>query len=189
MDQRKNKDSAASGRKNLKRWIPTSVCIFAVILFFAVSEATYLSVFGTVPRLTLLSVCATGFICGGRAGAVFGIIGGTLTALFSGGITFTSPIIFMLLGYVFGEAVGWFLSKNFPSFMIYVAAAGVVVETLYLLKIIYLSESPKLWNIVSKLIIPDAAAFILFAPAVYLIILGINRLFKGKDVGVRSSRV
>lgn len=167
---------------NLYKTVIYSVCLSFLIFISAVLQTTCLTFFGKVPALTFALVCAVGFVFGERAGGIAGILTGMLTDILgSSGFSF-SPIVFMLCGYCCGAFVGWFLSKNLPSFIIYAAIAGVFKEIFTFVYFGLFSASFSLWNIFTSVVIPEYFAYILCVLPAYFAVLGIFRLFKGKDV-------
>jgi rod shape-determining protein MreD len=142
---------------------------------------TCLSFFGSVPALTFALVCGVGFIFGEKAGAVCGVLSGILIDLMgSTGFSF-SPIVFMLCGYCCGAFVGWFLSKNLPSFLIYAALAGVFKEIFTFVYFGLFSTDISLWKIFINVVIPEYFAYLICVLPAYGAVLGIYCLFKGKD--------
>ena len=105
-----------------------SLCIAVIVFLSAVLQTTCLNFFGKVPALTLAVSCAVGFVFGEKWGAVTGAVAGVLTDILGSVGSSFSPVVFMLCGYCCGAFVGWFLSKNLPSFLIYAAIAGVFRE-------------------------------------------------------------
>lgn len=166
---------------SVRRIIAYSACIFILIFVSVVLQTTCLSFFGKVPALTFALVCAVGFIFGEKAGAISGVLTGILTDMLgSSGFSF-SPIVFMLCGYCCGAFVGWFLSKNLPSFIIYAAIAGVFKEIFTFVYFGLFSASFSLWNIFTSVVIPEYFAYLLCVLPAYGAVLGIYCLFKGKD--------
>lgn len=170
--------------KEIKIWqiVAYSVC-FSVILFVsAILQTTCLEVFGCVPALTLAIVCAIGFVCGEKAGAISGILAGALVDILGGTGYSMSPLLFMLCGYCCGAFVGWFLSKNLPSFLFYSAMAGILREIFTFIYFIFSSGSFSLWQLFVKVVIPEYFAYILCVIPAYGMVYLIYRLFKGKDI-------
>ena len=169
-------------RISIYRTVIYSACFALLIFVSAILQTTCLSFFGKVPALTFALVCAIGFVFGERAGGVAGILTGILTDILgNSGFSF-SPIVFMLCGYCCGAFVGWFLSKNLPSFLIYAAIAGVIKEIFTFVYFGLFSESFSLWNVFIKVVIPEFFAYFVCVLPAYFAVLGIFRLFKGKDV-------
>jgi rod shape-determining protein MreD len=183
-----NKGSS-DGRKKIsvKKAIILSSVFTVYILLSAFAEITFLSAFDKTPSMTLALICAVGFVCGERFGAIFGIVGGILIDCLGGSPMPLSPILYMLCGYMCGVAVGWFLSSNFPSFIVYSVIVGILKEIFSFVSVALLSDSFNFWNVITKLLIPELLAYILCAPPAYFAVWGINRLFKGKDNRVKHS--
>lgn len=156
--------------------------IFGFILFVsAVFQTTFLSFFGKSPALTLALVCAIGFIVGDKAGAVAGLFGGLAVSYLGGtGFSFT-PIVYVICGYFCGALVGWFLSKNLPSFILYGAIAGIIRELFTIVYYGLFSSEFDLGKILTETVFLEYLAYILCVIPAYGIILGIFTLFKGKD--------
>ena len=180
-----NRNIGRKGRDGRERKIWQTVAYsisFAILLFLsAILQTTCLSFFGKAPALTLALICAIGFIMGEKYGAVWGIIGGVLTDMLgSSGFSF-SPLVFMLCGYFCGALVGWFLSKNLPSFIVYAAISGVLRETFTLLYFVLFSSGFSLLKVFTGVILPEYFAYILCIFPAYFAVIAIFSLFKGKD--------
>ncbi len=178
------------GAEKFKPWqIAIYSIAFLVLIFIcAVMQTTYLSFFGKAPALTLALICAIGFIAGEKMGAIFGIAGGIIVDILgSTGFTF-SPVIYMLCGYFCGTLVGWFLSQNLPSFLVYGAIAGVFRELFTFLYFILFSREFSLLDIFVKVAIPEYLAYLICILPAYLAVLAIFSLFKGKDKRARKRR-
>lgn len=168
-------------RVDIKRLCLYYVCLLILTLFFSTVEVSGIKIFGGVPSLCFCLVCASGFIFGERSGAIFGLVGGIL--LDSLGISGFSlnPILFTLCGYLCGKLVGWFLSINLPSFLIYCAIAGLVKEIFSLIHLGLVSTEFKILHILKNIILPDYFAFAICIVPIYFATLGIYLLFRGKD--------
>ena len=92
-----------------------------------------------------------------------------------------SPIIFMLCGYCCGAFVGWFLSKNLPSFVIFAALAGIFKEIFTFVYFGLFSTEFSLWKIFTSVVIPEYFAYLICVLPAYGAIFGVYRLIKGKD--------
>lgn len=174
-------DLRVKNRSNLKKRIFSAICLTLLIFLAAVIQtSSIIRIFGSVPAMTFSLVCAIGFIRGGRAGAAAGIFAGALTDCLGGiGVSF-SPIFYMLCGYLCGAAVGWFLSTNLLSFIVYSAIAGLVREGATVIYFSLFSESFSLWEIFKEVLISEYFAYILCVIPAYFAVFGINLLFKGK---------
>lgn len=178
------------GTEKLKVWQIAVYSVFFLILIFicSIMQTTCLSIFGNTPALTLAIVCAIGFIAGEKMGAIFGIVGGIIVDIIgSTGFSF-SPVIYMLCGYFCGALVGWFLSQNFPSFIVYGAIAGVLREIFTVVYFILFSKEFSLLDTFVNVIIPEYLAYLLCILPAYFAVLAIFSLFKGKDKRERKRR-
>ena len=164
-----------------------SICLSILIFVSAILQTTCLSFFGKVPALTFALICAIGFVFGEKSGGISGILAGILTDILgSSGFSF-SPIVFMLCGYSCGAFVGWFLSKNLPSFMIYALIAGVFKEIFTFVYFGLFSATFSLLNVFTSVVIPEFSAYLICVLPAYGAVFGIYRLFKGKDKKVKSN--
>lgn len=178
-----HKNKSGHENKELKPLkIAIYVFIFGFILFMSsVFQTTCLTFFGRSPALTLAFVCAIGFILGDKAGAVSGLFGGVAVS-YLGDIGFSfAPIVYVLCGYFCGALVGWFLSKNLPSFLLYGAIAGIVREIFTIIYYGLFSSEFDLWKILTTTVFPEYLAYILCVIPAYGIISVIFTLFKGKE--------
>lgn len=171
-----------SKRVKVKQMIACTVCFSLIIFVSAILQTTCLSVFGSVPALTLAIVCAIGFVCGEKVGAISGILTGALLDILGGSVYSLSPILFMLCGYFCGVFVGWFLRKNLPSFLFYAASAGLLREVFTLVNMVLISKSFPAPQVFLKIVIPEYFTYILCIIPAYGAVFGIYRLFKGKDI-------
>lgn len=177
----KRVENSEKGRKKPLKTV-IYILFFSTILFCsAIAQTTFLEFFGKSADLTLALVCAIGFIAGERMGSILGLVSGILISYLGGsGLSF-APIIYVICGYFCGAAVGWFLSRNLPSFLLYSLLAGVVKEIFTVIYFGLFSSSFDIWQIFIKITVQEYLAFIVCVIPAYGIILGIFTLFKGKD--------
>ena len=157
--------------------------IIAVLIFLsAVIQTTdIIKIFGSTPAITFALVCAAGFICGERVGAVIGIFAGVVTdALGASGVTLTI-LLYTICGYMCGAMVDWFLSTNFPSFLVYAALAGLIREGVTLIYLTLMSQKIPLGEAVLGLMLPEFFAYLVCAIPAYFAVFGIDKIFKVKD--------
>ena len=166
---------------NIKSAVAYTLVFGVLIFFLTVLQTTCLSLFGSKPALTLSVVCAIGFIFGREAGAISGIYSGALVIILGGVGASLAPLLYTFCGYLCGAVVGWFLSKNLPSFMIYSIIAGILLEISTAIYYGLFSESFLLGQIITKILIPEYFAFLVCAIPAYALTFGIYTLFKGKD--------
>ena len=168
-------------RVDIKRLVLYYVFLLIFVLLLSVIEVSRIKIFGASIALAFCASCAIGFIFGERSGAIFGLISGLLIdALGSTGFSL-NPILFTLCGYLCGSLVGWFLSVNLPSFMLYAALAGVIREIFTVIYFGFISTEFKLLYILLNIVLPDFFAFVLSTIPIYYATLGIYYLFRGKD--------
>ena len=172
---------ADNNEKKPLRAVAYTVLCTAILFCSVILQTTCLSFFGKAADLTLALVCAIGFIMGERAGCVSGLLSGIIVAYLGGtGLSF-APVIYVICGYFCGALVGWFLSKNLPSFIFYSIVAGMVKEIFTVIYIGLFSNRFDIWNIFIKITVPEFIAYFLCVIPAYGIILGVFILFKGKD--------
>jgi MFS family permease len=168
-------------RLGIKKY-PWYILIFTVLLFLsAILQTTCLSFFGSVPMLTLALCCAIGFLCGEKLGAIMGILGGVLTDALGGAGAYFSPILFLLCGYFCGALVGWFLSENLPSFLIYSLFAGVLrLFFTFILCGLY-SEKFDIAFIFTKILIPEFFGYLICVIPAYGVVIAVRAMVDGKS--------
>lgn len=165
----------------IKSKIAYCVCIFVLLLASCFFQIMGVEIFDVSPPIAFALICAVGFVLGEGFGAVFGIIAGVMvTYLGSFGFSF-APLSYMLCGYFCGALRGWFLSFNFLSFLIYGAAAGGVYEIFSAINFIMTSSSFDPWTFIVRIGIREYIAYLCCIIPVYFAVLGIFKLFKGKD--------
>ncbi|MCI9568641.1 MAG: rod shape-determining protein MreD [Lachnospiraceae bacterium] len=88
------------------------ICInlFLIVLAFTVQTCVFplIPVLSAGPNLMLILVFSFGFIRGSRSGIGYGLVGGLLTDLSSGGALGFHTLIFMWIGYVNGIATKYY---------------------------------------------------------------------------------
>ena len=170
-----------SERPQVKKIVLYYIALLIFIFVFSAGEVSGLKIFNCAPALTFVFVCSIGFVFGEKSGAIFGIIGGiVIDALgFSGSAL--SPLLFTLCGYLCGALVGWFLSKNLPSFIIYSLIAGVIKEIFTLIVMGVMSNEFDIAYVLLKIILPEYFATLIFACPIYLVTYTVYRLLSLKD--------
>ena len=177
----KKVDNSSKKRRKPLKIIIYTLFFSAIIFISAIMQTTFLEFFGKSADITLAIVCAIGFIAGEKAGCISGLFSGILISYLGGsGLSF-APIIYVLCGYFCGALVGWFLSQNFPSFILYSLVAGVIKEIFTIIYFGLFSDSFDIWQIFIKITVPEFFAYSLCVIPAYGIILSIFTLFKGKD--------
>lgn len=145
------------------------ILFFILICIFSVMQTSFARV-GNVPiGLTLLFISAIGIFFGERDGAIFGLLGGVIIDSLSGGVIYTSPFIYMIVGFMCGICIKRFLKKNLPSFIVYILLVGILKQAVNLFYFVMLSDKLNLVNILVESLLPDYFVFIAFSPAVYLV--------------------
>lgn len=173
--------SRSGNRLSFKKYI-AYFGIFSVLLFLsALLQTTCLSFFGCVPRLTLALSCAIGFLCGEKVGAIMGIFAGVITDVLGGTGAYLSPILFLLCAYLCGALVGWFLSANLPSFLVYSLFVGLAGAIFTVFSCGLFSQDFHLGNIFIKTLVPEFFAFLLCVIPSYGIVFAIRSLVCRKD--------
>ena len=161
-------------KKLFVQCIVFSVLIIVLTLF----QISFFKVFGATPGIVLCLVCAIGFLCGERCGAICGVMGGFfIDMLGSVGIGF-SPILYMLAGYLCGYFLKIFFKRNFLSFIIYSLCVGGIQSLITIARFAFGAKNFNIINIFVKTLIPEFFAFILCVPIVYFICLGIVKIIE-----------
>ena len=145
------------------------ILIIPTVLFLAIMQTSVLKIFGSPPGLTLLFTCAVGMIFSEREGAFVGVFSGFIIDCLGGGVFSLSPIFFMLCGYFCGICARFVLSRNMPSFAVYMLVVGVLKEMINIFYFGMSSQSLNLFEALTNTLIPDYFAFVICSPAVYLI--------------------
>lgn len=165
----------------IKSKIAYCICISVLLLVSCFVQVMGAEILSVSPPIAFALICAVGFVLGERFGAVFGIIAGvTVTYLGSFGFSF-APLTYMLCGYLCGALRGWILSFNFLSFLIYGAAAGGIYEIFSAINFIMISSSFDPLTFIVRIGVREYIAYICCIIPMYFAVLGIFKLFKGKD--------
>lgn len=153
--------------------------IFSVLLLIcALLQVSFFKVMGTVPAIVLCFVCGIGFNCGEKVGGVCGIAGGFFIDILGGAGICISPFTFMLAGFGCGFFLNIFLRKNFVSFIIYSAIAGLVKICITLVYFALKSNNFNLIQIFGKTLFPELFGFLIFVPIAYSVCKGTDKLIE-----------
>lgn len=166
----------AQMRGMTKRLIIESIAIGVLLVFTSVLQVSFFRVFGSVPALTLSLVCASGFICGEKTGAVCGITGGFFIDMLGAQTVILSPVIYMLAGFLCGWLVRKFLKKNLFSFMIFSVVVGLCRAAVTLGYLAFYTSSLNIAESVVRVLTPELLAFLICSPITYLLCLGVRKL-------------
>ena len=161
--------SGVRGEAINKKIIIGLIFIIPTALMLAVMQTSVLKIFGAPPGLTLLFTCAIGMVLGEREGAAVGVFSGFIIDCLGGGVFSLSPIFFMLCGYFCGICARFVLSRNMPSFVVYMLVVGVLKEMINVFYFGMSSQSLNLFEVLTNTLVPDYFAFVICSPAVYLV--------------------
>lgn len=169
-----------------KKIIIGLILIIPTVLMLAIMQTSVLKIFGAPPGLTLLFTCAVGMILGEREGAAVGVFSGFIIDCLGGGVFSLSPLFFMLCGYFSGICARFILSRNMPSFVVYMLVVGVLKEMINVFYFGMTSQSLNLFEVLINTLIPDYFAFIICSPVVYFIAYVIKKIIFIKKTNKRK---
>lgn len=178
---RHSKNGYSGKRVNKKRLVLYFIFIFLVLSITSLIQTSRFEIFGVTPAITFVLVCAVGFVYGEKSGAIFGLVGGILIDALGFSGVMISTILYTVLGYLCGRIVGWFLSKNLPSFAVYALIAGIIKGIFTLLVVGVISTDFDLLYVLRKIVLPEYFATVIFICPIYFIMAVIYRLFSLKD--------
>ena len=162
------------------------IFIIPTVLFLAIMQTSVLKIFLAPPVLTLLFTCAVGMIFGEREGAAVGVFSGFIIDCLGGGVFSLSPIFFMLCGYFCGICARFVLSRNMPSFVVYMLVVGVLKEMINIFYFGMSSQSLNLFEALTNTLIPDYFAFVICSPAVYFVAYILKKIIYIKKTNKRK---
>lgn len=164
------------GGMSKQRILTYIIALTAVMVVLTVAQTASRSIYDLVIPFTFVGVCAIGFVFGENAGAVAGILSGLLIDLIgSSGLSYT-PTLFFICGFLCGRLVGWFLSYNLPSFIVYVIIGGVFKEiATFIYYSLFYSDHILVFE---KVILPDYIACVIIAAPIYVIVKYVYKLFR-----------
>lgn len=175
------KTTDRSKLKGRSRAIEKKIIIGALIfiIFTAVIgciQTCNFKIFGAVPNILLSFVLSIGFLFGEREGGAVGIFAGFIYDCMGGSGFSVTPIAFLMFGYVCGILSKWFLSQNFPSFMVYILIFGTANEALTFFYYLLLSKNFNILTTIFRVLLPEYISFVIFAPIMYLLSFCVRRL-------------
>ncbi len=163
---------------SFKRVIIAALILGIFILIFSLIQTTSLRVFGKVPAITFALVCAIAFLFGEKAGALSGIFGGVLLDCLGSADIALTPLFFMLCGYVCGVLTKYFLSRNFPSYLVYCLIFGILREMLTVFYFGLISTQLNIMKILTEVVIFEFFAFMVLTPVAYILPLAVKKIMK-----------
>lgn len=168
-----------SHAKRFDKKVFAQCIVFSVLIIIStLFQISFFKVFGQTPAIVLCIVCAIGFLCGEKSGAICGVIGGFfIDMLGSVGIGF-SPVLYMIAGYLCGYFSKVFLKRNFLSFIIYSLCVGGIQSCVTLARFAFGAKSFNIIDIFIKTLMPEFFAFIFCVPIVYFTCLGIAKIIQ-----------
>lgn len=123
---------------------------------------------GAVPDLMLPAVLAVAIFDSERVGAVAGIAAGIIIGALGGAGLNLLPLFYMLCAYLVGIWATVGLSANFPSFLVYILSCAAARSVVTLLAVDSAYATYSLLDVFPRLIAPEFAATVVFAPLLYL---------------------
>lgn len=97
----------------------------AILVFLVIAECTFmrkLAIFGAVPRLVVLYVCALAFFDGAKIGGIYGAVGGYLFDVLCGGGIYYSAAICFVMCWLIAYAVELWFSHSYISYLVCASA-------------------------------------------------------------------
>ena len=137
-----------------------TVCISHLVLILSVMQVTVcsrFSIFGATPDLMICTVLCVAFFAGRYAGAITGIGAGFfIEAMGSVGISLL-PLFYLFLGYVAGHYARASHPKRYTVYLFYLFFAIIyrMIITITYIGLTY--ESFHLLEILTKILLPEAA--------------------------------
>ncbi|MBS1252209.1 MAG: hypothetical protein MAG451_01247 [Anaerolineales bacterium] len=145
-----------------------AVSILAGIALLQTTLAPYLAFRGAQPDFMLLAVVSWSLLRGGRAGAVWGFVGGLLLELLSGGPFGVLLLPLVVLGYLSGLGEINVLRAHFLLPGLVILVATLLYDALILI-LLQLLGQPVVWGpALLNLILPAALLNALTLPFFYL---------------------
>lgn len=153
-----------------------------ILLSLIVAQTTFfgdIEIFGVRPQAVLLFLLALSFFEGAKIGAVYGVIGGYVLDVMSGGGIYFSAVIYMLVCYLASYAVELWFNDSYPS---YAAMSAVFVIIKQVVDVFVMLASWSDFNLgqsIVKIFLPELFYTVAVSALVYypvlLISSGFNR--------------
>ncbi|MBQ1212168.1 MAG: rod shape-determining protein MreD [Clostridia bacterium] len=123
-----------------------------------------------LPDLVLCAVVAVGLAEDERTAGICGVAAGFFIDAFGASGICVSPLLYGLCGYLTGVLVRFFLRRNFPSYVIFVACAAASRSFITLMLVYVYGNNVPLYSAFADIIIPEFLLTVLCSPVLYLII-------------------
>ena len=165
MDKLNTRESARDNNKGILAYVWISLCTLICGClqtgFFAA-----LPVFGTAPDLNLVLVTAVAMKWGAKKGTVAGLSAGIVMSSLSSG-SHLSLIFYFALGVIIGVLCEVSSRGGFLTFLITVGAAALLRVSVIFFELCLFMPTFGFTAAITKLILPNLAATILFSPLIY----------------------
>ena len=146
---------------------------YGIIFFFVIMLPTVtlpLASSLVVPDLVLCAVIAVAMGEDERTAGICGVVAGFFLDALGGVGLSLSPLVYGFCGYLAGVMVRFFLRRNFPSYLIYVACAAAANSVITLFFIYVWQDTVPLNAAFTDIVIPEFLLTLLASPLLYLVI-------------------
>lgn len=149
------------------------ILLFSALVFgCAVIQSSLfpaLTLLPATPDLLLAAVMGLAVYDGERSGAVAGIGAGVLTEALSPSGIMLLPVVYMLIGYVFGIVTRIFLNKNFLSWVVYMVIACGIRSMITLTHLVINEAGLNVLTAADRILIPEYLMTLIFSVPVWLL--------------------
>ena len=157
----------SQNRVRALKFVLTEVILFFTVIILQTTFFARVRLFGAVPDLCFVTLILVSYFCGREVGAITGIAAGfAVEALGSTGISIL-PVIYLFCGYVCGHFTRAILPKRFTAYLTVLAAAIPVRMAITFVYVCINYSTIHLLDILSHMILPEAAVTFLFALILY----------------------
>ena len=158
--------------------------VAAVSLFAAgllqTSFLPQLGIFGAVPDLVLILVCGAAFYLGPVDGGLVGLVGGIMIEGFGGYGLALSPLVYFLLGVIFGVISAKMFRGKFWHYLIYSAMFSAAKAAYSMARIVLSSNGDRPLAAFVRSAFPEALGTLLLALILFVPVRAFSGLLRGR---------
>ncbi len=157
----------SQNRARAVKFVLTETILFLAVILLQTTLFARIRLFGAVPDLCFVTLILVSYFCGKEVGAITGIVTGfAVDALGSLGISLL-PIFYLFCGYLFGYFTRAIYPKRYSSYLVVLAAAIPVRMVITFVCICINYQTIHLIEILGGILLPEAAATVIFATVLY----------------------
>lgn len=168
-----------------KNYLPWLLYALATVLVLSLQTAPnfFPTVYDARPIPLVAFVICVAVLGGARTGTAVGVFAGVIWGVFSFRLFALDALVLMAFGLAAGLLVEWYLRANFYTAML-LCAGGILLHVLFEWLFCYvIFQKPNVFELLFKVLLPNAAYTLILTPFVYMFCYLIARFIRRRANG------